>query len=311
MKILITGAAGFVGKHLINHIQKTTTWEIIGTKLPSETLEYPNIIVESLDISDANKVHQIIEQYTPEYIIHLAAISSNHFAWKHPKRTWETNVTGTLNLLEAIRKVAYKPTVLLVGSSEEYGQISSSSLAEDAPTNTINPYGLSKHVANQLGHFYAKTYHLNIIMTRSFNHFGPHQSDDFVIASFCKQIAQIESNTQSPIIHVGNLSARRDFTDVRDIVNAYTLLLQHGKYGETYNVGSGQSYSIQTLLKLVIDISKQPINIQKDINRYRPIDIEEQTANIQKITQDTPWKPTIPIKQSLIDTLNYWRDKLS
>ena len=224
----------------------------------------------------------------------------------------DINIKGTLNILDSIRSLAdYSPRILLIGSGEEYGYI----LPDETPVNEAvaprpgNIYAATKACQNMLGSIYSRAYGLQLIMVRAFNHIGPNQAPIFVASDFCKQVAEIESGKKEPILHVGNLSAKRDFTDVRDVVRAYGLLIQKGKPGETYNIGSGRAISIQQLLDTILSLSTSKILVSTDPARLRPSDIPIIEADIAKLQSAINWQPEIALDQTLFETLNYWREK--
>ena len=309
MKALIIGGAGFVGNHLIEHISKDYDWSIIATKLESETIEYNNIDIRNLDIMDKTAVSSLLQDVKPDYIFHLAAQSSVSLSWKNPQLTVDVNIKGTINLLDAIRDLTYSPRVLLIGSGEEYGYIqpNETPVKESNPTRPGNIYAATKAFQNMIGKIYTDAYHMDIIMVRAFNHIGPGQSPIFVVSDFCKQVAEIEKGLREPVIKVGNLSAKRDFTDVRDVVRAYSMLILKGKAGEVYNVGSGKAISINDLLTFILKLSSSTIDITVDPLKLRPIDIPIIEADIHKIVEDTNWFPSVPLLETLQNALDYWR----
>ena len=225
----------------------------------------------------------------------------------------DINIKGTLNILDTIRSLdGYSPRILLIGSGEEYGYI----LPDETPVNERvtprpgNIYAATKACQNMLGNIYYRAYGMQLIMVRAFNHIGPNQTSVFVASDFCKQVAEIEAGKKKPILHVGNLSAKRDFTDVRDVVRAYGILIQHGKAGETYNIGSGHAISIQELLNIILSLSTAKILVSTDPARLRPSDIPVIEADITKLQDSINWHPEISLKQTLLETLNYWRGTL-
>lgn len=309
MKALIIGAAGFVGSYLIQYLKEELHWTIAATKMPQETISAEDIEVYDLNILEKDNIIQLLNQLHPDAILHLAAQSSVGISWKNPELTIDVNIKGSIHVLDSIRTLDYSPKVLLIGSGEEYGTI----LPTESPvkeTNVLRPgniYAATKACQNMLGAIYAKAYHMDIISVRAFNHIGPNQSPNFVVADFCKQVAQIEAGLIPPIIYVGNLNAARDFSDVRDVVRAYGLLLQHGISGETYNVGSGHAITIKSILDRVLAQSKVTIEVQVDESKFRPIDIPIIEADITKLHACTGWKPELSIDDSIQDVLNYWR----
>lgn len=309
-KALITGANGFVGKYLIEKLLNEN-FEVYGTALDGDLYEDDRITMEHLDLTDALETQRIVEKVKPDVVYHLASQSSVKLSWDKPQLTFNVNVIGTINLLEAIRCFIPKSKILLVGSSEEYGSIfkNESNPKEESKCIPENIYAITKSTQNYLGNMYYKAYGMDIVMTRSFNHVGPGQSPQFVISDFCKQVAEIELNNHGPIINVGNLASCRDFLDVQDVVNAYYELSMSGIAGQTYNVGSGNSYKIEDLLNIIINMSEIDIKINIDKNKFRPIEIQETCADISKITKDTNWFPKYPIEETILNTLNYWREK--
>jgi GDP-4-dehydro-6-deoxy-D-mannose reductase len=304
MKILIVGAAGFVGSHLIEHFL-LKGWEIETTCLEGEKVSH-GVPAHILDIRNQGDIEKVLEKSRPEAIVHLAAQSSVGLSWKKPALTAEINVLGSINLLEAIRVQAKDTRVLLVGSSEEYGAVSEESnpISETQDLNPSNIYAMTKVAQDITGRLYAQAYDIDIMCTRSFNHIGPGQAPGFVVSDFCSQIAKIKIGEQEPIIKVGNLSARRDFTDVRDVVRAYAFLLEKGQGGEIYNVGSGHAVAVQDILDKLISLSGIDIEVQIDSSRFRPIDVPVIEADISKLQEATGWKPEIPIETTLKDVLN-------
>ena len=314
MKALIVGAAGFVGSYLIQHLTTTYDWEIHATKLPNENLSVSDIHVHDLNILNIDEIRELFTKLKPDYIFHLAAQSSVALSWNNPQITVDINIKGTLNILDTIRSLdGYSPRILLIGSGEEYGYI----LPDETPVNEQvtprpgNIYAATKACQNMLGNIYYRAYGMQLIMVRAFNHIGPNQTSVFVASDFCKQVAEIEAGKKKPILHVGNLSAKRDFTDVRDVVRAYGLLIQHGKAGETYNIGSGHAIAIQELLDTILSLSHANITVEIDVARLRPSDIPIIKADIHKVHTATGWTPEIRLEQTLLETLNYWRGTLS
>ena len=313
MKVLILGAFGFVGKHLIDYINENYDWKIIATKRKDQQVKIENIDVVELDITSFTQVKKIIADYQPNYIINLAAQSSVRFSWENPQRTVEVNLIGTLNILESVRLYSPRTKILLIGSSEEYGQSIKEFeiINENDSLIPNNPYAISKFTQFKFMEMYHKAYNINVLTTRSFNHCGPGQSELFVVSDFCKQVIEIEKKIKPPVIYVGNIDVKRDFTDVRDVVSAYCKLLEFGISGETYNVGSGKALSISNILQRIIQISDLKIEIEHDIKKYRPIDNLEIKADISKIKVATEWFPKIHIDQTISDTLEYWRNILN
>ena len=305
---LVIGAAGFVGNYLIQEMI-ANDMEVYATKLPHEKFECENASVYDLDIMDKEAVAALLFDIRPDYIFHLAAQSSVGLAWKNPGLTVDVNIKGSLNVMDAIRELYYKPRVLLIGSGEEYGHIQpgETPIVESNLLRPGNIYAATKACQNMIGSIYSKAYDMELMMVRAFNHIGPAQAPMFVVSDFCKQVAEIEKGLREPLMKVGNLAAMRDFTDVRDVVKAYVKLITMGKNGETYNVGSGNARTIQDILDLIISKSNVEIKVEIDPNKLRPVDVPIIEADITKINTLTGWKPQIPLEQTIQETLDYWR----
>lgn len=308
-KALIIGAAGFVGNYLADYILKEGLWTVTVTKMPHETILREDVEIRDLDILNSNDICNLLCEVRPDYIFHLAAQSSVALSWKNPELTLDVNVKGTMQVLDAIRQLDYKPRTLLVGSGEEYGRV----LPEEIPISETtlprpgNIYAATKVCQNMVGKIYTDAYGLDIISVRAFNHIGPNQAPLFVVADFCKQVAEIEKGLQEPVIKVGNLSAKRDFTDVRDVVRAYVMLMRHGIAGETYNVGSGEAVSVESILNEILKLSSAEIEVKVDSAKFRPIDVPVIAADVNKLRRCTGWVQKIPLKTTLRETLAYWR----
>lgn len=311
-KALIIGAAGFVGHYLAECLQKEYDIQVTATKLPHEKLEIPNVDVFDLDILNKEEIAALLFKVRPDYIFHLAAQSSVGVSWKNPGLTIDINIKGSVNVMDAVRELYYKPKILLIGSGEEYGHIreGETPITEDNMVRPGNIYAATKVCQNMIGSIYAKAYDMDLMLVRAFNHIGPTQAPMFVVADFCKQVAEIEKGLRPPVMYVGNLSAERDFTDVRDVVRAYALLAQKGMSGETYNVGSGHAVSIREILDMIIALSGKEIKVEVDPNKLRPVDVAIIEADTAKLKQATGWEQTITLKQTIEETLNYWREKV-
>lgn len=312
MKVLIIGAAGFVGGHLIKHLACDCGYEVIATKLPHENPDTENAEVKNLDILDMNAVSELLAEIKPDHIYHLAAQSSVKVSWDKPQLTADINIKGTINVLEAARGTEKSPKILLVGSGEEYGYLQPDEIPvkEDTVLRAGNIYAATKACQGMLGEIYARAYGMDIIMVRAFNHIGPGQSEIFVVADFCRQAVMVEKGLKEPVISVGNLAAERDFTDVRDIVRAYSALMSGGQSGQIYNVGSGRAVSIQSMLDLILSKTSVSIEVRQDSARMRPSDVPVIAADITRIKNDTGWSPEISLDETIDDIMNYWRKKI-
>ena len=306
-RALIIGAAGFVGEYLIRAaIQQE--YEVYATKLNNEKLQVENVKIIDLDITDRDQTLEVMKTVSPDVVFHLAAQSSVKLSWDNPQLTANINIIGAINVLEAVKAVSKYIKVLFVGSSEEYGDVNyNCPVREDCIPAPKNIYALTKYAQEQLASIYEKAYGLRVIMTRSFNHIGPKQSHQFVVADFCHQVAMVERGEQQPIIEVGNLSAFRDFTDVRDVVRAYLILVEKGIPGEIYNVGSGKPVKIADILNVILAYSTKRISVRVNKSKFRPIDIPCISANVEKI-KALGWKPEYNLNKSIVEILNYERN---
>lgn len=312
MKALIIGGGGFVGPYLVRHLVNDLGYEVTVTKTEKENLVSDIAQVVNLDILNKEQISEVLNAQRPDYIFHLAAQSSVAYSWKNPSLTIDVNVKGCVNVLDAIRDLDFKPRTLLIGSGEEYGHIREGEcpITEENNSRPGNIYAATKACQNMLGKIYADAYGMDVMMVRAFNHIGPNQTPMFVVADFCKQVAEIEKGIKEPVMYVGNLTAKRDFTDVRDVVKAYALLVKEGKIGETYNVGTGHALAIQEILDTIISMSDKSIEVKVDPDRLRPVDVPIIEPDIRKINECTGWKPQILLSQTLKETLEYWRGQL-
>ena len=295
MKALIIGGGGFVGRYLAEHLLQDCGWETIVTKLPKETVEVEGCEAYNLDILDKDAVEALLVRHKPDAILHLAAQSSVAYSWKNPQLTADINIHGCLNVLDAVRDILPANTSLV---------------SETTPVHPANPYAITKMAQNLFGALYAKAYEMHVMMVRAFNHVGPRQLPQFVVSDFCKQVAEIMAGKREPVMRVGNLTAARDFTDVRDVVRAYSLLIEHGKSGEVYNVGSGRAIVIQEILDRIIAHSGKEITVEVDPAKLRPVEVPVIRADISKLQADTGWQPEIPLEQTIAETLEYWKQHI-
>lgn len=315
-KALIIGAGGFVGGYLAKCLENEFNMEVHATKLPGteamEDLSFLKDRVYELDILNKADIVDLLYGIRPDYIFHLAAQSSVSAAWKNPTITIDVNIKGSVNVMDSVRELYYKPRVVIIGSGEEYGHIKEDEtpITEETKLRPGNIYAATKACQNMIGSIYSKAYDMEIMLVRAFNHVGPGQSPIFVVSDFCKQVAEIEKGLRKPVMYVGNLAAKRDFTDVRDVVRAYGLLALKGRAGETYNVGSGHAVVIREMLDRIIGMSGTDIRVEVDQNKIRPVDVPIIEADITKINAETGWKPEIPFEQTLREVLDYWRERL-
>ncbi|HVT01330.1 MAG TPA: GDP-mannose 4,6-dehydratase [Patescibacteria group bacterium] len=313
MKALITGVTGFAGSFLAENLI-SAGYEVSGTYLNDNSVNNVSAISDKLtlhkvDLQNALEVNELIKNLKPDYVFHLAALTSPAESFKNPSEFINNNIDVEINLLEAVRMNDLKPRILIVSSGETYGNVKAEDLPIDeaTPMMPVNPYAVSKIAQDRLGYQYFVAYKIPIIIIRPFNHIGPKQSPDFVVSSFAKKIAEIESGKMEPVLKVGNLSAKRDFTDVKDMVDAYRLILEKGEPGEAYNAGSGKSTEIKEVLDTLLSFSEKQITVEVDDSLLRPIDVEDLVCDNSKIKDATGWEPKIPLEQTLREVLDYWR----
>lgn len=307
MQILITGLGGFVGRHLAQHLLEAVPHAVIhGTTLALPPQPDARVTYHTLDMRNEGAVRELMARVQPEQIYHLAAQAFVPRSFEDPWETLENNIRAQLNIILACLALRINPPILIVGSAEIYGTLPPEHLParEDAPLRPSSPYSVSKIAQDMLGLQYFVSHQLPIMRARPFNHFGPGQDERFVAPAFAMQIARIEAGLQLPVIRVGDLSAQRDFTDVRDVVRAYHLIVERGTPGEAYNVASGAAYSIQTLLDGLLSHSTAKISVEIDPVRVRPTLLPVLWGDASKLRAATGWQPTISFQQSLRDVLN-------
>ncbi len=314
MRALITGAAGFVGGHLAETIHAETDWQIWGTILGVEDPRSvpADVSILKVDLRNPDQVRAAIARSQPDTIFHLAGQAYVPQSWNDPWDTYETNIRSQLNLLEAVSAIGLKPKIMVVGSNEEYGWVNESDLPinEDTPLRPNSPYSVSKIAQDFMGMQDFLDRGLPVVRVRPFNHIGPRQNDRFVAPSFAKQIVEIERGLKPPVLKLGSMSARRDFTDVRDMCRAYILAVQKGEPGEVYNLGSGQARSVRELLDLMLAHSSIKITEEHDPSKMRPSDVPVSYCNPARFKQHTGWEPRITFEQTVIDILNDWRERI-
>jgi len=255
----------------------------------------------------------LIKEIRPDRIYHLASQSNVAASWNAPGETLVNNITAQLNILEAVRELGDEDTrIHVAGSSEEYGLVYPHELPvkEDNPLRPLSPYGVSKVAQDTLAYQYCRSYGLHVVRTRAFNHIGPRQGDVFVTANFARQIAEIEAEEREPVIRVGNLTAERDFTDIRDVVKAYVLALEACEPGGVYNIGCGVGYSIRRVLDTLLSMTNLLIEVREDPKRMRPSDVPVMVSDSSRFTKKTGWRPEISYRQSLFELLQYWRHRV-
>ncbi len=323
LRALITGIGGFAGGYLATYLLQHTDLEVWGIDLVEGRASQLRSLLGNKAQSrltlcigeillDLPRLKDLFREVKPDYVFHLAAQAFVPASWADPWSTLENNIRGQLNVLLAAIELGSLPRVLVVGSADEYGIVAPEELpiCETNPLRPNSPYAVSKVAQDMLGYQYFASHRLPTVRVRPFNHIGPGQSPVFVTSDFAKQIAEAEAGLREPVIRVGNLEARRDFSDVRDIVRGYYLALSQGEPGEVYNLGAERSYAIGEVLNILIAFSKVPLSIEVDQARLRPSDTPEIIADCTKFRTQTGWRAEIPLEQSLKDILDYWRNNV-
>jgi len=342
LKVLITGITGFAGSHIAEYILGLGGVEVYGccrwrsrrdNLMDLAKAGRLNDLVEVNiadsaalrrlvrpdaanlvygDLSDSSSMQHVLDIVQPDRIFHLAAQSFVPGSWNAPVETFHINVIGQINLFEAIRKARLDPLVHVAGSSEEYGLVLDNEvpMKESNPMRPLSPYAVSKVAQELLGWQYFRSYGLKTVVTRGFNHTGPRRGEVFVTSTAAKQIAQIEKGLRPPVLYMGDVEVKRDWTDVRDTVRAYWLALEKGVPGEVYNVGSGVTRTVRDMLQTLMDLSTVNVELRCDPARLRPSDVRILWADVTKFRQQTGWEPQIPFVQTMKDLLDYWRARV-
>ena len=318
---LITGITGFVGSHLTDFIIEHTDWQIYGMKRwrsPLNNLQQhlgrvekgDRLFLLDGDLRDEISIRDVVEKSRPDYVFHLAAQSFPKTSFTSPLDTYDTNISGTCRVLDALRSITPHAQIHVCASSEVFGRVSKDEIPinEECRFHPASPYAISKAGTDLIGRFYAEAYGMNVQTTRMFSHSGPRRGDPFAESNFAKQLAMIERGLIEPVIKVGNLKSMRTWADVRDAVRAYYMLLtvepQSGAY---YNIGGDFSCTIGDMLNTLIEMSHIRPRVEEDSSRLRPIDADLQIPDTTKFRNHTGWKPEIPFKRTMSDLLNYWR----
>ena len=318
-KFLITGFSGFVSHHFLEYLEDHEIRAVIkGIDVHSPDIrradfKYVKCDFDKIDLLDKGKVENVIFEFQPDYILHLASFSSVAFSWKEPNISFQNNTNIFLNLLEAIRKLNLNIRILSVGSSEEYGNVEAKylPLTEDHPLAPVSPYAVARVSQEQLSKIYAHGYGLDIIMTRSFNHIGSFQKDVFVVPSFVKQIVEMKHNgNKTNKLMTGDITIIRDFTDVRDVVSAYYGLLMMGKKGEVYNVCSGYGWSLKEIIDKICAILEIDVQAMPNASLFRPDDNRIIVGSNEKLRSLIKWVPKYTLEQTLHEMISYWQRQI-
>ncbi len=295
MRAFITGASGFVGHWLRDHLE--ASGDTVG------------VLADGVDLSDADGLCTAVHDFGPDVVYHLAALSHVGRSWEAPEETLQVNVVGTLHVLEAARTAPRAPRVLLVSSAEVYGAAGGGPVCETAELRPVTPYAASKVAAEFLGVQAHLGRGLEVVRCRPFNHVGPGQADSFVVSGLARRIVEAERGGSD--VRVGNLSAARDFTDVRDVVRAYRLLARAGEPGEVYNVCSGRAVTVAELFERLVALARTPVRSVEDRELFRPVDLPVLVGDSSKLRAVTGWEPWIALETTLADVLERWREQLA
>lgn len=326
MRAFITGLTGMVGSHLVDYLLENTDWDIYGLCRWNDDFDNINHIIPLInkkervhliygDLNDYASLQEAVSECKPDYVFHLAAQSYPKTSFSAPLDTLQTNIIGTANLLEAIRKASLDPVIHVCASSEVFGRVKKENLPinEEVTFHPASPYAISKVGTDLIGRFYGEAYNMKVMTTRMFTHTGPRRGDVFAESTFAKQIAMIEAGLQEPVLKVGNLDSLRTWSDVRDAVRAYYMLVTIDPTpGEYYNIGGSFSCSVRDMLDYLLSLSKvKDIKVEVETERLRPIDADLQVPDTTKFKNHTGWEPEIGFKKTMQDLLNYWRKRIN
>lgn len=312
MRALVTGAAGFVGRHLTRRLLERGS-RVAAVVHPAD--RHPDLPEGAdrrpADILDEEAVRRLVADAAPDVIFHLAAFSNPEHSLRYERQTLETNVIGPRNVLAAATGVKARPRVLLVGSGQQYGNVPEEDqpIPEERPLAPLTPYAVSKASQELLGLRYARSEGLPVMLTRSFNHTGPGQTDAYVCSSFARQIAEVERGQREPRIRVGNLAARRDFLDVRDVVEAYLAIVERGRPGRVYNVCRGEAVAIARILEQLVELATVPVTIEPDPERVHALDAPLVVGDASRLREETGFRPRFSLRETLGDLLEEWRQR--
>jgi GDP-4-dehydro-6-deoxy-D-mannose reductase len=316
MRVLVTGITGFAGRHLAQALLHVEGLELHGLARGAETPEAwerfrGRLTLHACDVAQAEQLQGVIRSINPSQIYHLAGYAHVGQSFQEGAAAWAGNLTGTLNLLAAVAAASPKARVLFVGSGLIYGEPDPVDVpqSEQSVLRPASPYAVSKAAADLACFQATRTPGLDVVRARPFNHFGPGQSPLYAVAHFAKQIAAIEKGTKPPVLETGSLEARRDLSDVRDVVTAYQLLMQKGRTGEAYNIGAGAACTMQSIVDSLCSMSRVTVEVRRKDSLLRPNDTPVVVADAAKLREATGWKPAFTLHQSLEDTLAYWREK--
>lgn len=316
MRILITGITGFVGGHLVDHLVAAGGHALAGV---SRDAAWPGPLahlagraeLHAADLLESSRVEEVVRRVRPDWVFHLAGYANTGASFREPERCWRDNLDATRSLYDAVARTDVRPRVLYVSTGLIYGEPDEPGAACDERTTLkpASPYAASKAAGDLLSYQYTRNPGLDILRVRLFNQIGPRQAAEYAVANFARQIAAIEAGKQSPVIETGDLSARRDITDVRDMVAAFPLLLETGTTGEAYNAGRGDTYGMQELLDRLLALSRVKVEVRQTVAPGRKADTAVTRADVTKLRRTTGWQPRIPLDQTLTDILTHWRSQ--
>ena len=299
MRVLVTGAGGFVGTHLAR-------------SLSDDGHEVVAASVSELDVTDAGAVDRAVGSFRPERTFHLAAQSSVALSWQDPDLTYRVNVNGTHHLLDALRRYVPDSRVLLPCTSDEYGIVAPEGcpIDEGHSLHPVSPYGTSKVAQEWVGRMFVETFDLHVVVTRAFMHIGPGQPESFATADWARQIALIEAGARDPVVSVGNLDVRREFGDVRDVVRAYRAVLEAAGAGDVYNVATGDARRLREVLDILIGLARTDVRVHVDASKLRPADLPLLEGSAARLERLTGWKPEHRLEDTLREVLDHWRARV-
>lgn len=311
-RVLITGLGGFVGQHVGRLLADDRGREVFGSVMAAESgrdQPVPADHVLVCDLLDSGAVLGLIDTVKPDQIYHIAGVAEVGGSWKNPRPAYKVNVLGQLNLLEAVIASCPRCRVLVVGSAGEYGVVREEDcpISEDHPLEPVDPYGVSKAAQDLMARQYFLGYGTDIVRTRSFNHIGPGQSAGFLVGRVARLVAEVDAGKREPVAEFGDLSARRDFTDVRDVARAYQLLMNHGEAGEAYNVCSGKAVAVEKVVATALAMGEKRVELRIERGRERPAELPLLLGDNTKLRAATGWEPRIPLEQSVRDAVEHAR----
>lgn len=313
MNYLIIGGTSFLGEPLVDHLlKKEATGSITATKMPGEKFyTREKLTWVDLDLRNASDTDEKVRSAGADVIFDFATEDSVAYAWKNPKETVDVNIIGTINLLNTIRDLDKRPRLVIGGSGEEYGRVDFDRIPidEDAVPRPVNIYGATKASQTMFAKLYARAFGIDVVVVRTFNYTATSLDDKFAMSNFCRQFIRIENGEQQPVLHVGNINNRRDFTDVADLVRAFDMVAEKGRSGEVYNAARGKDYSLKEIIDMLQEITGIEVEIKMDRSKVRPVDPPVLCADVTKIEREIGWKAEISIEEILNNLIGFWRER--